>query len=42
MCNQWEKGFTREFLKGGLGTSKDLLTEIKAAVDEISLGRKAS
>ncbi|CAM9943513.1 unnamed protein product [Scytosiphon promiscuus] len=34
------KGFTREFLKGGAGTSEDLLQEIRDAVEELSFGRK--
>ncbi|CAM9480697.1 unnamed protein product [Ectocarpus fasciculatus] len=34
------KGFTREFLKGGAGTSEDLLQEIRDAVEEISSGKK--
>ncbi|CAN0471918.1 unnamed protein product, partial [Ectocarpus sp. 12 AP-2014] len=34
------KGFTREFLKGGAGTSEELLQEIKDAVEEISSGKK--
>ena len=34
------KGFTREFLKGNMGTSQDLLADIKASVDDISKGKK--
>ncbi|CAM9288404.1 unnamed protein product [Ectocarpus sp. 12 AP-2014] len=34
------KGFTREFLKGGAGTSEELLQEIRDAVEEISSGKK--
>lgn len=35
----WQ-GFTREFLKGGAGTSEDLLQEIRDAVEELSFGKK--
>ncbi|CBJ49215.1 conserved unknown protein [Ectocarpus siliculosus] len=34
------KGFTRQFLKGGAGTSEELLQEIRDAVEEISSGKK--
>eukprot|EP00903_Cladosiphon_okamuranus_P009960 g9448.t1 len=34
------KGFTREFLKGGAGTSEDLLQEIRDAVGELSPGKQ--
>ncbi|CAM9927277.1 unnamed protein product [Ectocarpus sp. 4 AP-2014] len=34
------KGFTREFLKGGAGTSEELLQEIRDAVQEISSRKK--
>ncbi|CAN0335673.1 unnamed protein product, partial [Discosporangium mesarthrocarpum] len=36
------KGFTREFLKGALGTSEDLLEEIKEAVHSISKGKQVA
>jgi hypothetical protein len=34
------KGFTREFLDGNVGTSQDLLAEIRKAVDQMSKGKK--
>lgn len=34
------QGFTREFLKGGAGTSEDLLQEVREAVRGISRGKK--
>jgi len=34
------KGFTREFLKGNVGSSKELLDEIQTAVAEIGKGKK--
>lgn len=34
------KGFTREFLKGSLGSSADLLRDIRTSVEEIGRGRK--
>lgn len=34
------QGFTREFLKGGAGTSDDLLHEIRDAVEELSFGKQ--
>lgn len=34
------KGFTREFLKGNVGTSADLLHEAREAVREIGRGKK--
>lgn len=34
------QGFTREFLKGGAGTSEDLLQEVRDAVQELSHGKK--
>lgn len=38
--NKTLQGFTREFLRGGAGTSGDLLEEIRYAVRDISLGKK--
>lgn len=34
------QGFTREFLKGGAGTSEDLLQEIRDVVGELSSGKQ--
>lgn len=34
------KGFTREFLKGAMGTSQDLLKDIRESVEEIGKGKK--
>ena len=34
------KGFTREFLRGSVGSSKDLLRDIRESVEEIGRGKK--
>lgn len=34
------KGFTREFLKGNVGTSADLLRDARESVEEIGRGKK--
>lgn len=34
------QGFTREFLKGEVGTAADLLREVREAVEDVSRGKK--
>lgn len=34
------QGFTREFLRGGVGTSEELLHELRDAVEDISRDKK--